>query len=65
VENKTIGIRIEDPAVDFATLARAYGHWATGPITKPGELSQALNQALRVVKEEGRLALVDVVCQMR
>lgn len=65
VENKTIGIRIEDPPFDFATMARACGHWSTGPVTEPGDVGKALRDALRVVKEERRLALVDVVCQMR
>ena len=65
VENKTIGIRIEDPPFDFATMAKACGHWSAGPITEPGDLAKALRDALRVVREERRLALVDVVCQMR
>ncbi|HEV8341028.1 MAG TPA: thiamine pyrophosphate-binding protein [Candidatus Binatia bacterium] len=65
VENKTIGIRIEDPPFDFATMARACGHWSAGPISDPGEVGKTLRDALRVVKEEKRLALVDVVCQMR
>jgi thiamine pyrophosphate-dependent acetolactate synthase large subunit-like protein len=65
VENKVIGIRIEDPAVDFAAMARSYGVWGVGPITEPRDLSKALREALKVVKEEGRTALVDVVCQMR
>jgi hypothetical protein len=46
-------------------MAKACGHWSAGPITEPGDLSKALRDALRVVKEEKRLALVDVVCQMR
>lgn len=65
VENKTIGIRIEDPAVDFAAMARSYGVWSAGPVTEPKDLSKALRDALKVVKGEGRAALVDVVCQMR
>ncbi len=64
VENKVIGIRIEDPPVDFAAMARSYGIWSAGPVTEPGELGQALRNALKVAKE-GRGALVDVVCQMR
>jgi acetolactate synthase-1/2/3 large subunit len=64
VENKTIGIRIEEPAVDFAANARSYGVWGVGPITEPGELGKALRDAIRVVKE-GKPALVDVVTQMR
>ncbi len=65
VENKVIGIRIEDPIVDFATLARSYGIWSTGPVTEPKDLSKALRDGLKVVKTEGRAALVDVECQMR
>lgn len=64
VENKTIGIRIEDPAVDFATNARSYGVWSAGPVTEPKDLGKALRDALKVVKE-GKPALVDVVCQFR
>jgi len=64
VENKVIGIRIEDPAVDFATNARSYGVWSTGPITEPKDLSKALRDAIKVVKE-GKPALVDVVIQNR
>ena len=64
VENKTIGIRIEDPNVDFGTMARTYGAWGAGPITEPKDLNKVLGEAVKVVKE-GRPALVDVVCQMR
>ncbi|MBI4525833.1 MAG: thiamine pyrophosphate-binding protein [Deltaproteobacteria bacterium] len=64
VENKTIGIRIEDPIVDFATLARSYGIWSTGPVTEPKDLGKALRDGLKIVKE-GRAALIDVECQMR
>ncbi|HBA41306.1 MAG TPA: thiamine pyrophosphate-binding protein [Deltaproteobacteria bacterium] len=64
VENKIYGIRIEEPAVDFATTARSFGIWSTGPITVPGELPKVLSEALRVVKD-GKPALVDVVCEMR
>lgn len=64
VENKVIGIRIEDPAVDFAANARSYGVWGVGPITEPGDLAKALRDAVKVVKE-GKPALVDVVIQNR
>ncbi len=64
VENKVVGIRIEDPAVDFAANAKSYGVWGTGPITEPKDLSKALRDAIKVVKE-GKPALVDVVVQMR
>jgi thiamine pyrophosphate-dependent acetolactate synthase large subunit-like protein len=64
VENKTIGIRIEEPNVDFGAMARTYGCWGTGPITEPKDLTKTLREAVKVVKE-GKPALVDVVCQMR
>lgn len=64
VENKTIGIRIEDPVVDFASLARSYGVWGAGPVTEPKDLKKVFRDALKVVKE-GKPALVDVACQMR
>jgi thiamine pyrophosphate-dependent acetolactate synthase large subunit-like protein len=64
VENKTIGIRIEDPSVDFGAMARTYGCWGAGPITEPKDLIKTLREAVKVVKD-GKPALVDVVCQMR
>ena len=64
VENKTIGIRIEEPNVDFGALARTYGCWGAGPITEPKDLIKTLREAVKVVKA-GKPALVDVVCQMR
>src|SRR5437773_1890828 len=65
VENKGIGIRIEDPAPDFATIARGFGVHAEGPIDDPAALQPALKRALRVVKEDGLPALLDVVIQAR
>jgi thiamine pyrophosphate-dependent acetolactate synthase large subunit-like protein len=64
VENKTIGIRIQEPEVDFGAMARTYGCWGAGPITDPKDLTKTLREAVKVVKE-GKPALVDVVCQMR
>jgi thiamine pyrophosphate-dependent acetolactate synthase large subunit-like protein len=64
VENKTVGIRIEEPAVDFAANAKSYGVWSTGPVTEPKDLGKALRDAVKVVKS-GKPALVDVVVQMR
>lgn len=58
--NRYVGTGLEDPAVDFATLARSFGVWASGPIADPAELPSALEQALDVVRS-GRPALVDVI----
>ncbi len=57
-----IGTTINDPPVDFAKLAQAYGVWGEGPITDPAQLGAAFRRAVAVVKS-GAPALVDVVCQ--
>jgi acetolactate synthase-1/2/3 large subunit len=63
VENKVIGIRIDDPPVDFAGLARSLGAYGDGPIEDPAALGPALRRAVEVVKGEQRPALVDVLIQ--
>jgi thiamine pyrophosphate-dependent acetolactate synthase large subunit-like protein len=61
VENKVVGIRIDDPAPDFARIAQGFGVHAEGPIDSADGVGPALRRALRVVKEEGRPALVDAI----
>ena len=61
VEQKVVGIRIDDPAPDFARIAQGFGVWAEGPIDTADAVGPALRRALRVVKDEGRPALVDVI----
>ena len=61
VENKVIGIRIDDPAPDFARIAQGFGVHAEGPIDTADAVGPALRRALRIVKEEGGPALVDVI----
>jgi thiamine pyrophosphate-dependent acetolactate synthase large subunit-like protein len=61
VENQHIGTEIADPYVDFAKMAQAYGIYAEGPIIDPADLKPALDAAARVVREQRRPALVDVV----
>jgi len=63
VENKVVGIRIDDPAPDFARLAQGFGVWAEGPIEKAEAVGPALRRALRVVKD-GAPALVDVITRL-
>jgi acetolactate synthase I/II/III large subunit len=65
VENAHIGLRIDDPPVDFAGLARSFGIHAEGPIEDPAELRPALQRAVRHVKQGKQPALVDVVTQSR
>ena len=61
VENRVVGIRIEDPPVDFAAMARAFGAYGVGPVEDPEQIAPALGGAMRAVKEGGRPAVVDVV----
>jgi thiamine pyrophosphate-dependent acetolactate synthase large subunit-like protein len=65
VANAGIGTRLDSPPVNFAGLARAYGLYGEGPIETPDAIRPAIERALRVVKDEGTLALVDIVMQPR
>src|SRR5690606_1464620 len=63
-ENKTVGIDITDPVVDFAAMARSMGAWAEGAIERAEDLRGAFERALYEVQANGRVALVDVVTQV-
>ena len=60
-----IGTRIENPPVDFATLARGFGIHGEGPIEEPKDIRPALERAVGYVKEKNSCALVDVITQPR
>ena len=62
-ENAWVGQRIEHPMVDLAGIARCYGLHGEGPIHDATEIQPALRRALQVVKEEGSVAVVDIVAQ--
>jgi len=62
VSRANIGTTIDNPFVDYAKLAQAYGVWAEGPIDDPSRLAASFRRAVDVVKS-GHPALVDVVCQ--
>lgn len=64
IENKGIGIRLDDPVTDFAALARSFGVAGFGPVEDPDELRSTFRQAVEVVTG-GRPALVDVHTQLR
>jgi thiamine pyrophosphate-dependent acetolactate synthase large subunit-like protein len=57
--NSWIGMRIADPAVDIAALARSYGCWATGPVEHPADLAAAL-AAGATRAADGEVAVVHV-----
>jgi thiamine pyrophosphate-dependent acetolactate synthase large subunit-like protein len=58
-ENSWIGMRMTDPTIDLAGLARSYGCWATGPITDPAALRPALAEAVAQA-QAGAVAVVHV-----
>jgi len=64
ITNVGIGTKIEDPNIDYATLARSMGVYGEGPIADPKDLGPALQRAVARV-ERGETALVDVVTQPR
>jgi acetolactate synthase I/II/III large subunit len=64
IERAHIGTTIDNPNIDFATLAKSMGVYARGPIDNPTDLGPAITRALEVVKR-GEPALIDVVSQPR
>ncbi len=64
LDNVGVGVSLEGPATDFATLAKSFGIYGDGPILDPEEIRPALERGLKVVKE-GKLALIDTVTQPR
>jgi thiamine pyrophosphate-dependent acetolactate synthase large subunit-like protein len=59
VENKWIGMRMDDPEISIATIAVGQGAAGFGPVKSADELEDVLSQALAHV-EAGGVAVVDV-----
>jgi acetolactate synthase I/II/III large subunit len=64
MDRSPIGTSIENPDIDYATLAKSMGYWSAGPIKDPSDLGATLKRAVEVVKS-GQPALVDVWTQPR
>ena len=62
IENRWIGQAIDEPAIDFASLARSQGVAAAGPIERFSELPAALEVALNTVAS-GKPYLLDIVVE--
>lgn len=60
-----LGMEIDNPPPDFATIARGMGCYGEGPIFKGDEVGPALRRAIEYIKKEERPALVDTVTQFR
>jgi acetolactate synthase I/II/III large subunit len=63
-ENKTVAMRMQDPAVDFATIARTFGLHGEGPVKDAKDLQPTFKRAIEAVKE-GQMAIVDVWTETR
>jgi acetolactate synthase-1/2/3 large subunit len=59
-----IGMDMDTPEPDFATMAKSMGWYAEGPITDPKDVNAALKRAIERVKA-GQPALVDTITQKR
>jgi len=65
LDNVGVGVSLEGPATDFATLAKSFGIYGEGPILEPEDIRPALERGLKVVKEHGTPVLIDTVTQPR
>ncbi|MGH6861279.1 MAG: thiamine pyrophosphate-binding protein, partial [Phyllobacterium sp.] len=59
VENKWIGMRMTEPEIDIAGMARAQGATGFGPIKSIEELDAVFAEAIDVV-DRGGVAVIDV-----
>jgi len=53
VENRWIGMRIGDPDIDIAAMARSMGAIGIGPVTKASEMQKSMDQAVETVAKGG------------
>ena len=60
-----IGSHVDNPPVNFKMVAKGFGLYGDGPISRPEEVRPALQKALAVVKEKKLPALVDVISAPR
>jgi acetolactate synthase-1/2/3 large subunit len=63
LDKANIGVEIDNPPPNFAQLAESMGCFGIGPIEDPDKINEALTTALRAVKQERTLAIVDVITE--
>ncbi len=63
-ERAYIGMDLDDPAPDFAAMAKSMGWYAEGPFDSPKGVTDALKRAIAQVKA-GKPALLDTITQRR
>jgi thiamine pyrophosphate-dependent acetolactate synthase large subunit-like protein len=64
IDRAHIGTTMDNPNIDFATLAKSMGVYSQGPISNAADVGPAIQRAIAVVKK-GEPALIDVVSQPR
>jgi thiamine pyrophosphate-dependent acetolactate synthase large subunit-like protein len=64
IDRTHIGTTMDNPFIDYATLAKSMGVHSEGPISDPKDVGPAIQRAIAVVKR-GEPALIDVVSQPR
>ncbi len=60
-----VGMEINNPSPDFASMARSFGCFGEGLILNGDDVGPALRQAIEFIEKEGKPALVDTVTQFR
>ena len=63
IDKAYLGMELNNPAPDFAALARSFSWHAEGPIADPDEVQDAVRRAVEYIERTGLPALVDVICQ--
>ncbi len=58
-ENRWIGQRIDDPAVDIAAMARSQGARGIGPVEKPEDVLPAIQQGIAAARA-GEVCVIDM-----
>jgi acetolactate synthase-1/2/3 large subunit len=64
LDNVGVGVALDSPATDFATLARSFSLYGEGPIVDPDDIHAALERGVKLVKD-GKFALIDTITQSR
>ncbi len=59
IENRSVGLRMDDPPLDLARLAVGQGAIGFGPCASIKAAQQALQDAVKAV-QEGKVAVIDI-----
>jgi len=57
-ENRWIGMRIGDPDIDIAGMARSQGAVGIGPVTRPADMQPAIEQGIAAARA-GQVCVID------